>query len=374
MTTLKRLISREWLSAFFASVFVFILLITVANVVSELLRSVTTLPDILLNNFLEMPKWLNKILPIACLTATLFSLNRLQRKGELMAIFACGFPRFSFFTLILQLSFLVAVSEFLISSYLQPYADALKFSWLRDGGIHFRGNKSQSLQTSTSSTGKVWYRNDLYYASFLAFDKQRSELRDLTLFFYDSNYKLERIITADRARTATSSDGSNSYKWTLSTGNELNSLKDKNFPQKRVFDTLNLDLKEKPADFLDVDLDINKMDIHNLYYYILKIKKLGINACEYEVMFYEKFSSSIICIIFAFISVGAIFNPNRRHSSFGKNIFFVMIFTTVFWPSYSSFMDLAGGSKLPPLWATFAIPALCSLYILIYFYKHRRLA
>ncbi|MBF0298216.1 MAG: LptF/LptG family permease [Oligoflexia bacterium] len=372
MVTLRRLIAKEWISAFLASLFIFILLVSVANIVSELLRSVTTLSDILLNNLLEMPKWLNKILPIACLTATLFSLNRLQRKGELMAIFACGFPRRSFFLLILRLSFIVAIFQFLNSSYIQPYADNLKFSWLRDGGIHFRGNKSQSLKTSTSATGKIWYRNDKYYASFLAFDKHRNELRDLTLFFYDSSYKIEKIINADRAQS--DSNDSNSHQWLLTTGNEISDLKNKSFPQKKIFEKINLNLSEKPSDFLDIDLDITKMDIKNLYYYILKIKKLGINACEYEVMFYEKFASSIICIIFAFIAVGAIFNPNRRNNSFGKNVFFIMIFTAIFWPSYSSFMDLASGSKLPALWATFAIPIVCSIYILIYFYKHRRLA
>lgn len=369
MLTLRRFITKEWLLSFLASCFILMLLVAIGDIVNELLRAVTTLPDILLHHLLEWPKWLNKIFPIAALTATLFCLNKLQRRGELMAIFACGFPRYAFLTVIFRMALLVAAAQFLNSAFVRPYSESLPRRLLRDGGIHFRKDqdRTEGIKTSNSVTGRIWYKNASYYCSFAAFDKSRNELREVTFFYYGPDYKLVQIIWAQRARYLRGNS------WQLIDGRMVNSLQNKNFPQTDVFHTKNVSLLERPNDFKDIDSEINELAIQKLYAYIKKINRLGISSSEYETLFYEKISSALVCLFFPFIAIGPIYNPNRRHSSFGRSVFFILIFSTIFWLTYSSCLALGSGAKVPPELATFFIPLCSVLYIMLSFYRRRKL-
>ncbi|MBF0207087.1 MAG: LptF/LptG family permease [Oligoflexia bacterium] len=369
MYTLKRLITVNWIKAFCGSCAVFLLLVAVANIVSEFLRAATTVQDILLHFLLELPKWLNKIFPVAGLTATLFSLDKLQRRSELISIFACGLPRYIFISLLLQLALAVAAIQFYCAAYLRPYAESLMKEWLRDGGIHFRqSDKVSGIKATTSASGKIWYKNGTYFCSFAAFDKFKNQLLDISLFYYSQEYRLSQIIWA---KSATYQEN---FRWKLFAGRELSGLQNKNFPTVNFFPEKSINLLEKAVDFKDIDSEINELNFPKLYQYVQRIKRLGIDVAEYETLFYDKISSALICILFPFIAIGALYNPNRRSGSFGKNVFFVLIFTSVFWLAYSSALALGSGRKIHPLLATFAIPVVCMLYLLFYFIKNRKLS
>jgi lipopolysaccharide export system permease protein len=369
VSTLTRLIVKEWLVAFFGSCMIFVMLVSVANVVSEVLRAVTTIQDILLNNLLGLPMWLNKIFPIAAMTASLFSLNKLQRRNELIAIFACGYSRASFFMVLISLSLVVATVQFFTAAYLRPIAEKQKKEWLRDGGIHFRKHeKTQTIKATTSTSGKIWYRNNSYYCSFSAFDKEKNELRDVSFFYYGQDYKLTQVIWAPKV---THQEG---FNWLLPEGESLTSLQDKNFQTHKPIHNQPINLLERPYDFKDIDSEISELTLPHLYTYRLKIKRHGINSAEYETILYDRLASSLICLIFPFIAIGALFNPNRRQSSFGKNVAFVFVFTAIFWLTYSSFLAMASGHKIPPLIAVAIIPVGCMMYLLFTFYRRRRLS
>lgn len=370
MLTIKKLITKEWVKAYIGSVFILFLLITVADIVNELLRDATTFGDIILHHILNIPKWFHFILPIASLTATLFSLNRLQMRNELIAILASGLSRQAFIFLLLKLSFIVGCIHFINSSYMRPYTDALKKTMLRDGGIHFRSDRTDGPQTQTSFGGKTWYRTDDYFCSFSAFDKYNDELKEISIFFYsDESYKTSKVIYADSAKFM-----ADSKEWVLFNGRRYLYLKDLGFPMVEDFNEMEQGLKEKPRHFKGLDSDIKELDIRNLYSYVEKLKKLGINTNEYEMVLLEKFSFAFVCLIFGVIPVQAIFRPNRRQSSFGKNIFFILVFTIIFWLLYSSFVALGVGNKVPSFVATFTVPLACGIYILIYFYKNRHVS
>ncbi|MBF0313861.1 MAG: LptF/LptG family permease [Oligoflexia bacterium] len=368
-TILSRLILKEWITSFLGSCLIFVFLVSIANIVSEVLRAVTTLQDVLLNHILTLPMWLGKIFPVSAMTATLFSLNKLQRRNELIAIFACGHSRFAFFGTLTYAAIFVSLLQLFTNSVVRPYAERQKKEWLRDGGIHFRKHdKTPTVKTSSGGNGRVWYRNDSYYCAFTAFDKARAELRDVTLFYYGPDYKLTEITWADRV---TYQSGNT---WLLTAGETLYSLQNKNFSTSKNFLFQKATLLERPSDFRDLDSEISELTLIKLYRYILKIKRLGINSAEYEAILYERIASALICLIFPFIATGAIFNPNRRQSSFGKSVVFVLVFTGIFWLAYSACMALASSHKLPPLAAVMAIPAGCILYLLLMFYRHRKIS
>src|SRR5690606_11452764 len=123
------------------------------------------------HQILEMPKWFAKILPMATLSATLFSLNKLQNRNELIAIFVCGLSRFTFILVILSLGFTIGVLQYFNNAYLAPYAKSLQWVWMKSDARHFRDNQKRSLKSSLFSSGKIWYKGSDYFCSYSAFDR-----------------------------------------------------------------------------------------------------------------------------------------------------------------------------------------------------------
>ena len=119
---LKRLIFKEWFKVFFSSAFLLFLLISVANLIGGLMRGNVSATDVLMNHLLEIPGAMSKILPVSCLVASLFSINKLKNRNELTAIFASGFSRQNFFVTVLQASIFVALFQFMMSGFIDPYA------------------------------------------------------------------------------------------------------------------------------------------------------------------------------------------------------------------------------------------------------------
>ena len=116
------------------------------------------------------------------------------------------------------------------------------------------------------------------------------------------------------------------------------------------------------------------MNVVDLWQYIQQLKNSGINISEYMVLFYDKFSNSIICVIFTILASVSIFNPNRRSSSFGKNIALVLFFTIMYWLVYSYLIELGNNEKISPIAATFSVPIAFAFILIIIFSKNRKLS
>jgi lipopolysaccharide export system permease protein len=367
MSLIKKLIFFEWLRFFIASAFVLFLVLTIANLLSGLLRSNVTAQEVFVNYLLELPSSLSKIFPISCLMASLFAVNKLKNRNELAAIFASGFSRKTFIIAIIQVSAIVGIFQFCISSYVGPFARAHRYLLIEDADSKFRNLRGQGLRASTIGSGKIWYKSPDYYLSFRAFDKVKNIISDVDLYYFDKNYKLEKKISA--ARMVYSKDNF----WTFEYGNIYANLQDNTFPVEEKFNEILVSLDEQPKDLQKIEADITTLFVFELWDYIRNLERAGINTNEYKVLFFEKFSSSLICIIFALVACTGIFMPNRRSSSFGKNIFFIFIFTIFYWLIQSYFIELGQSARLNSFLACFGIPIFFSLYLVYYFYKNRRL-
>ena len=93
MHIFSRMVLNEWLRSFATTLFVLFSIIFVGNIVSEFLRDAASTQDIFQNFVLEVPKWMEKVVPISCLGATLFSIYRLKMTNALISLFALGFKR-----------------------------------------------------------------------------------------------------------------------------------------------------------------------------------------------------------------------------------------------------------------------------------------
>lgn len=366
MFTIRKLILKEWLTFFLGSVFILLMILSLGHVLNGLLRATNDLRSILIDLCLETPNFLIRIFPVSCLIASLFSINKLKSRNELTAIFASGFSRRQFVLCIGIIGALVGTALFFINGYLVPYTKHQQTI------IHDNPEVASKAQKSTVSinalrSGRIWFKGQDYFFSYSSFDSAQNTIYNLTLYYYNSDHKLSEQISAISAKFI---EGNS---WLLSKGLHVTNLENKTFPEPNSFQEKIFQLKETITDFKKINADISTLDIWRLYDYITVLRTNGINDSEYLVTFLDKFSSGFTCLVLAILASVALFNPNRRNSSFGTNIAFVLSFTFVYWFVYSYFMTLGQTSKIPAVVATFGVPSLFVFYLAFYFIYHRKL-
>lgn len=367
MFTIRKLIIKEWLIFFLGAVFILAMVLSLGHILTGLLKATNELKSIMIDLALEMPNFLIKIFPVSCLVASLFSINKLKSRNELTAIFASGFSRRQFVICIGAIGAFIGLILFLINGYLVPYTKHQQ-SLLSD--THPRiANKAKTSTVSINAlkTGKIWFKGPDYFFSYSSFDAVNNTIYDLNLYFYDRYFKLSEQISAGSARFL---EGST---WVLRGGIHITNLENKTFPATNAFYEKQFTLNETISDFKKINADISTLNIWRLYDYIGVLRTNGINDSEYFVTFLDKFSSGFTCLVLAILASVALFNPNRRNSSFGMNIAFVLSFTFIYWFVYSYFMTLGQTSKIPAIVATFGVPSIFVIYLTGYFIYHRKL-
>jgi lipopolysaccharide export system permease protein len=367
MSKIKKLILKEWLIFFIGSVFILAMVLSLGHVLTGLLKASNELKSILIDLVLEMPNFLIKIFPVSCLIASLFSINKLKNRNELTAIFASGFSRKQFILCIGIIGTLVGVALFFINGYLVPYTKHQQ-SMLSDTHPAIANKaKTSTVSINALKSGRIWFKGQDYFFSYSSFDTTTNTIFNLTLYYYDAHFKFSEQITANSASFV--SDNS----WLLKKVLHVTNLENKTFPEPQYFPEKVFNLRETISDFKKINADISTLNIWRLYDYIAVLRTNKINDSEYYVTFLDKFSSGFTCLVLAILASVALFNPNRRNSSFGTNIAFVLSFTFIYWFVYSYFMTLGQTSKIPAIVATFGVPSLFVIYLAVYFIYHRKL-
>ncbi|WP_127715548.1 LptF/LptG family permease [Halobacteriovorax sp. HLS] len=367
MNIIRKLILKEWFRFFAGAVIALFLLISVANLISGFLRGNVTALEVVINHFIEIPDYLNKIFPVSCLMASLFSINKLKTRSELTAIFAAGYSRKNYIIDLTLASLLVTFIQFATTSFVGPFVKSHRETFIQGSSHKFRNLRSQGLKSSTIGSGKMWYKSDDYFISFTNYDSVKKEIFNVSLYRLSVDSYLEEIETINKV----------SYQnglWVSDKQSSLKKLNQKSFPKIENLSKIPVNINETPDDLSQIEADITILNIFNLWQYIKQLQSSGINISEYMVLFYDKFSNSIICIIFTILASVSIFNPNRRSSSFGNNIALVFFFTILYWLIYSYLLELGNNAKLSPLVATFSVPALFTVLLIIIFSKNRKLA
>jgi lipopolysaccharide export system permease protein len=364
----KTLIIKEWLKAFIGAASVLFIMVTVSNLIDGFLRSSVTPWEVVINYFLDMPKWINRLLPVSSLVASLFSINKLLRRNELIALFSSGFSRKKFIITILQVSSIVAGLQFLNTSFAEPFSKKLRYYLVPQTVTKFKHDRNLGLRTSALDSGKIWYKSKNYFFSFSTFDKANNAVHDVNLYYFSPDHKLQTLIIAKKA-IFIEREG-----WKFYEGEKTLALNTVNFPRNVKFQEELVVLNEVAQDFKDMEADINTLSIFSLAKFIYKINKSGTSSIEYEILFLKKFADSILTILFSMVAISIIFNPNRRSASFLKTVSFTFVFSILFFLVDSSFLALGNSGKISVFMATFFIPFIFSLYIIFRIRKNRQLA
>ncbi len=365
MPTLRSLIIKEWFKFFLGAFLGLILLITVAELISGFLRQNVTPLEVILNHLLEIPDKFKLIMPVSCLMASLFSINKLRSRNELTAIFAAGYSRKKFFSDIASVAVFVAAFQFSVSGFLEPYAISKKDFLIEDGQSKFNNLRSKGLMASTIGSGKMWFKSSQYFFSFTTFNDKLNLISDVSIYFFSNNKLTKKI----EAPVIIFKNGS----WSAKKATTTLDLDNDGYPTFLESTDITIPISENPSDFKEIEADITTLNFFELYHYINRLKSGGINVDEYSVMLYEKVSTCLVCIIFALVASIGIFSPNRRGNSFAKSIGGVFAFVILYWLVNSYFIELGKSSKLSPLLSCFGVPFLFGIYLIYNFYKNRTL-
>jgi lipopolysaccharide export system permease protein len=360
MSILNKIIIKSWLIFFFSATAVLMFVLSLGNFLGGLLSSKNEFIYVFYKLIYDTPMFMVKIFPVSCLIASLFSLNQLKNRNELTAIFASGYSRKKFIYTLSLLGLSVGIFLFYINSYLVPYTRGKAFSELKQVG-------KSSITRNAINSGRIWFKGSNYFVSYVSFDSNRNKINEIDLLYFNANFKITEEV---KAKYATFLDNKN---WELHNVTHITNLENPTFPALKYYPIKNWNLEESIQDFKKINADIATLSIWKLYDYIQVLSANGLNSNEYMVSFLDKFSSSFTCIILSLLSAIAVFNPNRRNSSFGLNVSFVLGFTFLYWFIYSYFITLGQTSKVHPIIATFGVPSIFSLYLLFFFLYHRKL-
>ncbi|HXH31996.1 MAG TPA: LptF/LptG family permease [Bacteriovoracaceae bacterium] len=363
MRIFTKMILKEWFKSLFGAVTVLFLLISTADLINGFLQG-KDVPRVLLEYSLKMPDLMGKMFPICCLVATLFSLNKLKSHSELISILAAGFSFYRFYFIIGCCALTVVAFQFLNLGFFEPFANKVKRQEIQKS----KKSEGRYLTRSSIDGGRFWYKSQTYFASFTFFDRTTRSLHDLEVYFFSPTHSGVKIVKAHRATFAKNGD------WALTDVIERSSLSSFTFPLETSKETAVLRLEEQPEDFGEFEADLTTLNFFKLRNFINRLSKSGINISEYKILLMNKVSLSLICLIFALIPASTIFNPNRRSSSFGKNVVLTLLVTVVFWVLYSSTIALGNSGTLNPWLATGLIPSFFLAYVLGSFFKNRKLS
>ncbi len=363
MRIFTKLIIKEWFKSLLGAITVLFLLISTADLINGFLQG-KEVSRVLLEYSLKMPDLMGKMFPICCLVATLFSLNKLKAHSELISILAAGYSYRKFYLLLGTCALSMVALQFLNLGFVEPFANKVK----RQEIAKSKASEGRYLTRSSIEGGKFWYKSNNYFASFSFFDRNTKSLHNLEIYFFSPEHTSTRII---KARNAIYVSGG---EWSLSEVRELSNLSSFTFPMETAKPNSLIKLEEVPEDFGEFEADLTTLNFIKLQTFIHRLSKTGINISEYQILLLNKVSLSLICLVFALIPASTIFNPNRRSSSFGKNVVLTLLVTVVFWVLYSSTIALGNSGTLNPLLATSLIPLGFFIYVLSTFLKNRKLS
>lgn len=349
MNIISRFVAKEWFKSFFAALIVLVILMTAADMINGFLRNKSGVEQIIINFLIKFPELISKMLPITCLMATLFSLNKLKTHSELVAILATGFSPLRVLAIISICSTLIVAIQFYNTGYLIPYTKS----------VQTLNDEDDQLVRSKLDTGKIWYKGINYFATFSGYDAENDEIFDLNLYYHNHNHQGSNFISAKKAIYL------NDNMWKLLDGKFYSQLDLNDYPSISRFKSQNIELGENPSDFKKFESDIDTLGFVSLSNYISKQELNGINTATYRVKLWDKISLSYICFLFAVIPFLSIYNPNRRSSSFGKNIVFTLVFTILYWLAHTSLLAMGNNQQLPVLLATMGIPLCFSAALII---------
>jgi lipopolysaccharide export system permease protein len=288
----------------------------------------------------SIPEVVYKMIPVACLLATIFTISTLNKQNELVALYSAGMSIFRISAPLLIGVVMISFFSFFLGDRLLPtFAKNKNF-------VFYHDIKKNPALYSTTKADRIWYRSKDTIFNIKTLNEQAQKAQGLTLYYFNENWDLLQMITAREVALK----GSN---WDLQDGSVTLFTEDSSFPLTSKFKTKTIVMGEDSKDLSSTGNTSDVLSLSELSEFIRRNKAAGLDTLKYEVDYHSKygfaFAAIVMCLLAIPFSVG-----RARSGGVMVNIGFCLGLVFVYWIFYSSGLTLGNHGQLPPIVAAWA--------------------
>lgn len=300
-----------------------------------------------------VPDVFQKMIPVSCLLGTILCLSGLNRSNELVALFASGYSLLRVSASIVLIVILLSVLSFVLSDRVVP-------TLTRQKNYEFYHHiKKNPALFSIVKTNRIWYRskNEIFNIKTLSLDGAKAQ--GLTLYTFDDEWNLERMITADEVqlnKTNTQNEKkdepglikSEKYQWGLKDGTVTVFDKTSSFPMTTNFTTKTIIMNEEARDLQSSGQTSEMLTQAELAKFINKNKEAGLDTIRYEVDFHSKIAFAFAGLVMTLLGIPFSVSGGRHGGAMLQlGICIGLVF--LYWIFYNSSITLGNHGHLPPI-------------------------
>lgn len=353
MNRIDRYVSGLFWLYFAGGLLVFITLFIAIDAMSMLVNYAGVSGSAWLQYYLySLPDVVTKMIPVACLLGTIFTISTLSRSHELVALYSVGMSLYRITTPILIWVCLVSLLSFGITDRLTPVFTRNK------NFVFYHDIKKNPALYSTTKKDRIWYRSKDTIFNIKTLNDQEKKAQGLTLYYFNEDWDLLQMVTAKEVAFK----GSN---WELKEGSVTLFTADSSFPLTSSFVDKTIVMGEDSQDLSSTGNTSDVLSMSELKDYIQRNKAAGLDTLRYEVDYQSKygfaFSALVMCLLAIPFSVG-----KARGSGIMVNVGLCLGLVFAYWIFYNSSLTLANHGQIPPIvaaWAPNAIMILLALRV-----------
>ncbi len=346
MKILRNYVLKDFLGAFFMSMFVLTFVMILGNLIklAELIIAKGVSLAIAGKLFLYLiPFLFSFILPISALCGVLLSVGRLSGDNELIAIRSSGVHLFKFLLPLLIVGVILSMFAIILNNKIIPLAHHKTRETLLQMGTE---NPTAALEAGTFITAFDKFIIFIYHID-------GHKLSNVRIYEPQGENKPPRTIIAKKGEFILLPEKKIlKLKLMDGTSDEINPSDPENF-YKLNFKTYFMNIDFKKQDNKKVDKKTKDMTLQELREEISYFKKKGIDPAPIFTEIYKRFTLSLSCLIF--IIVGAPFAMITRRREKSINFGFAFLIVALYYLMLIGCEALSMEGKLPP-WIAMGIP------------------
>jgi lipopolysaccharide export system permease protein len=294
MKILTRYILNEFSKPFFISVAGFSVVVLIVQIFNDIRYIMDNKPSALLTLkyfVLQVPNFTVQIIPIAVLFGVLFSLSRLSKNSELIAMRAGGVSIYFVAFPLLIAGFFICLFTIFMNETIVPQA-TLMIRHTKRVEIEHQSEQYANLQRQNISM--MGASNELYHIG--AFNGADQTMTDILVLDFDNGAHLRSRIDAQGGKYL---DG----RWVFNNGYLRAFDENDKEISAQHFDQLPVSIPEKPADFLTDPKSPEELTLLELIKYVQQLQKNGSDCHKELVELNHKLAVPFGCVILAILGV-----------------------------------------------------------------------
>lgn len=341
MNRIDRYISGLFWTYFIGGSLVFLTIFLAVDAMSTMVSYKGIELGVLLRYYLYyIPEIYSKLLPVACLLATVLSISAMNKANEMVALFAAGMSLFRItLPLLLWVSLISGIGFFALDRLGPAMARQKNF-------IFYNEIKKTPGLFSTVKTNKIWYRSRNAIFNIKTLSVKGDTAQSLTLYFFSPEWDLMQMITADKVELK-------GPMWNLIDGSVTLFTSTSSFPLTSQFKTKQIAMGEDAQDLQSSGQTSDMLSQSELSRFIDRNREAGLDTIRYQVDYHGKFSFAMAGLVMCLLGIPFSVGKARSGGSM-MNAGIVILLVFVYWVLYSSSLTLGTHGHLNPVVAAWA--------------------